>query len=86
LQTSARAVRRTLRQMGTSYQELQDEVRRSQAVEYVSSSGLTCEQIAERLGFSDARSFRRAFKRWTGTTPNEYRTPPASSAPTRSVA
>jgi AraC-like DNA-binding protein len=31
------------------------------------------EQIAQDLGFTDARSFRRAFKRWTGHNPNDFR-------------
>ncbi|HMJ10239.1 MAG TPA: helix-turn-helix domain-containing protein, partial [Polyangiaceae bacterium] len=73
LGTSARALRRNLQRAGASFQEMLEEARRAQAVEYISSSGLTCEQIAGRLGFRDARSFRRAFKRWTGATPNEYR-------------
>jgi AraC-like DNA-binding protein len=71
--TSARALRRNLQRAGTSFQELVDEIRRAQALEYIGSSGLTCEQIAAKLGFRDARSFRRAFKRWTGETPNDYR-------------
>jgi AraC-like DNA-binding protein len=77
--TSARALRRNLQRAGTSFQELVDEIRRAQALEYISSSGLTCEQIAAKLGFRDARSFRRAFKRWTGETPNDYRGATGSS-------
>ncbi|HEY6558572.1 MAG TPA: AraC family transcriptional regulator [Polyangiaceae bacterium] len=73
LGTNPRSLRRGLQRAGTSFQELLDGIRRAQALEYISSSGLTCEQIAGKLGFRDARSFRRAFKRWTGATPNEYR-------------
>lgn len=75
LQTSTRSLRRSLREMGTSYHELLDGVRRSQAIEYVSATDLPCERIARDLAFSDARSFRRAFRRWTGTSPSEFRVP-----------
>lgn len=73
LQTSARTLRRGLHRMGTSYQQLLDEVRREHALRYVVESGMTVDEIAGRLGFSDVRSFRRAFKRWTGVTPTRYR-------------
>ncbi|MBG6248012.1 MAG: helix-turn-helix domain-containing protein [Candidatus Symbiopectobacterium sp. PLON1] len=36
-------------------------------------SGVTTPDIAERLGFSDERSFRRAFKSWCGSSPSVYR-------------
>jgi AraC-like DNA-binding protein len=78
LGTSARALKRNLHRAGTSFQELLEEIRRARAIEYIGAGGLTFEQIAEKLGFRDARSFRRAFKRWTGATPNEYRTATAS--------
>jgi AraC-like DNA-binding protein len=75
LQTSTRSLRRSLRDMNTSYQELLDNVRRAQAIEYVSATDLPCERIAKDLSFSDARSFRRAFQRWTGTSPSKFRAP-----------
>lgn len=75
LQTSTRSLRRSLREMATSYQQLLDDVRRAQAIEYVSATDLPCERIAKDLAFSDARSFRRAFRRWTGTSPSEFRVP-----------
>jgi AraC-like DNA-binding protein len=75
LQTSTRSLRRSLREMGTTYQQLLDDVRRAHAIEYVSATDLPCERIAKDLAFSDARSFRRAFRRWTGTSPSEFRVP-----------
>ena len=73
LQTSARSLRRNLQRTGTSYQTLLDEVRRDHAHECLVGSNMTMESISEHLGFSDVRSFRRAFKRWTGVTPAEFR-------------
>jgi AraC-like DNA-binding protein len=75
LQTSARSLRRSLREMNTSYLELLDDARRVHAIEYVAATDLPCERIASDLSFSDARSFRRAFRRWTGVSPSEYRAP-----------
>ena len=73
LQTSPRTLRRTLHDMGTSYQELLTEFRKERALDWIESTQLTLEQIAEQLGFSDVRSFRRAFKRWTGRRPSAFR-------------
>ena len=56
-----------------AYQALAEQSRRARALEWVSTTAMTFDQIAGQLGFSDVRSFRRAFKRWTGSTPNEYR-------------
>jgi AraC-like DNA-binding protein len=78
LQTSTRTLRRALRTMRTSYTELLDESRRERAEKYVRATSMTLEQIARELGFSTVRSFRRAFKRWTGGTPGAIR---ASAVP-----
>jgi AraC-like DNA-binding protein len=73
LQTSARTLRRSLQSMSTSYSELLDESRKTRAEEWVRGTPMTFEHIAHELGFSNARSFRRAFKRWTGSTPGAMR-------------
>ena len=73
LQTSTRTLRRCLQTMRTSYSELLDESRRSRAEEWVRISPMTFDTIASELGFSSVRSFRRAFKRWTGETPGAVR-------------
>jgi AraC-like DNA-binding protein len=72
LQTSTRSLRRSLREMGTSYQQITDRILREQAEARIRDD-VKVELVAEELGFTDARSFRRAFKRWTGKSPNEFR-------------
>lgn len=73
LQTSSRSLRRALKAEGTSYLEILDDVRRAQALEYLSATDMSCERIARDLAFSDASSFRRAFLRWTGVGPSKFR-------------
>jgi AraC-like DNA-binding protein len=63
-----RTLRRQLAAAGTSYRALADEVRETLATELL-AAGLTLEQVADRLGYCDAATFSRAFKRWTGRTP-----------------
>jgi AraC-like DNA-binding protein len=67
--------------MGTSYQTLLENSRRTRALEWVTATTLTFDEIAKRLGFSDVRSFRRAFKRWTGHTPGDHRRSPQQAKP-----
>jgi AraC-like DNA-binding protein len=60
--------------LGTSFQQIRDEARRKKALELTASSEfLSNEQIAEALGFSSASIFSRAFKRWTGVSPANFR-------------
>jgi AraC-like DNA-binding protein len=73
LQTSERSLRRGLHDLGTSYQQLLDEVRKQRALEWTRATQMPFDQLASLLGFADVRSFRRAFKRWTGKTPSELR-------------
>lgn len=68
-----RTLRRKLGAEQTSFREIRREVRQALAVEYLCSTRLTTEEIAERMGFSDAANFRHAFKRWTKLTPSDYR-------------
>lgn len=68
-----RTLRRKLEAEGTSYSELLSSVRHALAVDYLGTTLLSVEDVASALGFSDTASFRHAFKRWTGRTPNAYR-------------
>ncbi|MHA6492737.1 AraC family transcriptional regulator [Pseudomonas borbori] len=73
LHTSGRSLRRQLANMGTSYQQVLDEVRRSLAVQYLTATHLPLYEIAYLLGFNDPSNFRRAFKKWTGKLPTDFR-------------
>ena len=55
-------------------QALMEEARRTRALEWVAGTEMTSGEMAERLGFSDVRGFRRAFKRWTNMSLQQYRT------------
>ena len=70
---SPRTLRRHLHSRGTSFQQLLDEVRFELARRYLGSTQLSVQAIARQLGYADARSFRTAFKRWSGSTPVDYR-------------
>lgn len=70
---SERTLRRRLADKGVSYQSLLDMVRKNRTLEMLENSKLSIEQIALEVGFSDSHNFRRAFKRWTGSTPSEMR-------------
>ncbi|MCG8668236.1 MAG: AraC family transcriptional regulator [Pseudomonadales bacterium] len=67
------ALRRRLVLAETSYQDLVDRVRLDRAEGLLRQHGRSVESIALQLGFADASNFRRAFKRWTGETPSEFR-------------
>ena len=59
--------------MGTSYQEILDGLRKGLAVEFLTQSDRTVDEIAMSLGYSDASNFARAFRRWTQRSPSDYR-------------
>lgn len=73
LNVSQSSLYRKLKIADTSYQKIVDEFRCSQALDYLNNSDLSVSQIAEIVGFSDSSNFRRAFKKWTGSTPSELR-------------
>ncbi len=70
---SSRTLKRRLQQSGLGYQQLLDEARKRDAIKLIQNTSLTIEQIAQRLDYTDAANFTRAFKKWTGETPSHYR-------------
>lgn len=76
LHISGRSLRRHLATAGTSYQQVLDQVRRSLALQYLGTTHLPLYEIAALLGFSDPSNFRRAFRKWTGRQPSDYRAGP----------
>jgi len=73
LATSARSLQRRLSAAGTSYQELLDSTRREAATRYLQDPRLSIGEVAYLLGYSEPPAFHRAFKRWNGLTPQEFR-------------
>jgi AraC-like DNA-binding protein len=73
LGTTSRTLQRRLHDEGTSFQQVLDEVRREVAVTHMRGRGATIDEVAFLLGFEKSSSFHRAFKRWTGITPGEFR-------------
>lgn len=71
--TSERTLRRRLGQQDTTYRSLRDATRHERARDLLVNSGMSISRIAELVGYSDARAFRRAFKRWTGMLPTKFR-------------
>lgn len=80
--TTPTTLRRRLEREGTSYQAIKDQLRNDVAIDYLASSSLSVDEIAARIGFQDASAFHRAFKRWNGLQPGEYRRQQAD-APSR---
>lgn len=68
-----RTLARRLDKERTSFRRLRDDLFASLASSYLRDTGLSVEAIAGLLGYHDSASFRRAFKRWFSTTPNQYR-------------
>jgi AraC-like DNA-binding protein len=75
---STRTVQRRLEEHGTRYHDLVDEVRAAMARTLLRDRTRSIIDVAFELGYADLKGFYRAFRRWTGTTPAEWRT----SAPT----
>lgn len=72
LQCSTRTLQRKLRQEGTSYQLILENIRKELALHFLQKRQNKLTEIAGFLGYADQRVFRRAFKRWTGQTPSTY--------------
>lgn len=70
---SERTLKRQLAHEGTTFSDILEDLRRQKAIQLLDDQQASIERIAERLGYSDVANFNRAFKRWTGTTPGQYR-------------
>jgi AraC-like DNA-binding protein len=76
LGTTPRTLQRRLRDENTTFQDLLDSVRHELALVHVGKQAASIDEIAWLLGFSNGSAFHRAFKRWTGVTPGEFRRHP----------
>ncbi|UJJ32108.1 AraC family transcriptional regulator [Halopseudomonas maritima] len=70
---STRTLQRRLQDEGVSFQQLLERTRRELALQYLGQPQLTLFEIACMLGFADPSNFFRAFKRWFGLPPGQYR-------------
>jgi len=74
LNISPRTLHRKLKDAGTSYNALREKLRRELATTYLNDPNINLSDISYLLGFSQVSAFHRAFKRWTGVTPQHFRT------------
>lgn len=70
---STRSLQRQLAQKHMSYSLLVEQVRFNQAIHLLQDPDLKLIDIAFRLGYEDQANFTRAFRRWTGISPSQYR-------------
>ncbi|NUG10484.1 AraC family transcriptional regulator [Acinetobacter seifertii] len=80
LNISEATVQRRLKHEGVSYQQIKNEIRCDIAIERLSKSNDSIQDISEDLNFHDPSAFHRAFKKWTGISPGAYREATLSSA------
>lgn len=73
LQLPVWTLRRKLAEEGTQYRAILNDTRRDLAMAYIRDTELAFGEIAYLLGFASAEAFQRAFKRWSGQTPGEFR-------------
>jgi AraC-like DNA-binding protein len=73
LHMSVRTLQRRLEDEGTAFGELLDSTRHIAALEYLKDPRIAIAEVAYLLGFSESSTFYRAFKRWTNTTPVQFR-------------
>lgn len=73
LAMSPSALHQKLAAQDTSFQDLLNQVRKSLALDYMEQSRVSITEMSFMLGFNDTSSFTRAFRRWTGKSPRDYR-------------
>ncbi|MDR7003603.1 AraC family transcriptional regulator [Paraburkholderia strydomiana] len=73
LHVAEATMRRRLKQEGHTYQSIKDDLRRDIAIGELQQSGRTIADIAASVGFAEPSAFHRAFRKWTGMRPTDYR-------------
>ena len=73
LRLNARTLQRRLSAQSLAFQTLLDDCRQRRAINELVGSRRSVARIAARLGYSGPAHFSRAFRRWTGYSPTEYR-------------
>lgn len=73
LMLSSRTLQRKLKSQNSCFKQLLEDVRREMAIQYIRQTHVPIGEISYRLGFAHINNFSRAFKRWTGKTPIDYR-------------
>ncbi len=73
LNVAEATMRRRLKQEGYTYQSIKDDLRRDIAIGELQDTGRTIADIATAVGFAEPSAFHRAFRKWTGMRPTDYR-------------
>lgn len=73
LHVSTRTLKRRLQEEGRNFRALMDHVLRERATQMLQEEGLSVSEVAFRLGYNDVSNFSRAFRRWTGQSPSDFR-------------
>ena len=71
--TSVRTLQRRLKEQGLTYAQLLEDLRHDLAIRLLRDPDLTAAEVTQELGYRDPAIFTRAFRRWTGQTPSEFR-------------
>jgi AraC-like DNA-binding protein len=73
LHMSERTLKRKLAERGLSFSSMLEAVMKRDAIELLNDPAISIQDVAMRLGYQDRANFTRAFRRWTGQTPSDYR-------------
>lgn len=71
---SSRTLKRKLHRLDLNFRQLVDDERKNAVLRDVLNPVLRIDEIAVRMGYADPANLTRAFRRWTGESPSQYRT------------
>jgi AraC-like DNA-binding protein len=83
LHVAEATMRRHLKQEGYTYQSIKDDLRRDLAIAALQRGGQSIAEVAAALGFAEPSAFHRAFRKWTGMRPADYRAAHAHASVSR---